>query len=93
MAGGELIGMADAFGKDGVTGNQDGNPIADGEAGSTGGAEEGVLHTVEGGLPVGVERTAEVGEKLVDHRLSGEGRMMFAQRGRGRGRFRGWWRV
>lgn len=67
MAGGELIGMADAFGKDGVTGNQDGNPVADGKACSAGGAEEGILHTLKRGLAVGVEGTAEVGEYLFDH--------------------------
>jgi hypothetical protein len=59
--------MADAFGQDGVAGHQDRNPITDGEACGTGGAEEGVLRALKRGLAVGVERTAKVGENLVDH--------------------------
>jgi hypothetical protein len=69
--------MADAFGEDGVAGNQNGDPVADGKACSTGWAEEDIFRTLEGSEAVGIERTAEVGKKLVDHGFSNEGRGEF----------------
>jgi|YNPMSStandDraft_2_1061718.scaffolds.fasta_scaffold02800_1 hypothetical protein len=59
--------VACTFRENGVPRHQDGDTVANAETGGTRWAEQGVLVTLQRGLPVRVEGAAEEGENLVDH--------------------------
>jgi|GEM_PF-5125582 len=55
------------FRKNSVPRYQDGDTIANAETGGTRWTEKGILHALEGSLPMGIEGAAEVGEDLLNH--------------------------